>query len=281
MTIHQALSKYSALEIELLLAHVVNKPKEFLYIYPEYTLSSYQVIKLSNAVRRRKKGEPIAYIVGYKDFCGLRFKVNKHVLVPRPETEELVESIKYQVVRMGVKKTIRILDVGTGSGCIAIAIANKFLIPNYQFLITASDISEKALEVARSNAETHNVKIKFIQSDLLKNVKGDFDIIVANLPYVAPEWKNITSANTVGLKFEPAQALFAKEHGLYEIRRLLEQIAVRNHKPEYVYLEFDPRQKQELSSLIKRTLPSYNQKFYKDLTKKWRFVEIKNSRKTG
>jgi len=93
MTIKEALKEYHKIEIELLLAHVLKKPKEFLYLYPERSLSAYQLISLSALIKRRMWGEPIAYILGYKDFCGLRFKVNKNVLVPRPETEGLADLV--------------------------------------------------------------------------------------------------------------------------------------------------------------------------------------------
>jgi release factor glutamine methyltransferase len=255
-------------------------------------------------IKRRQKGEPMAYILGYKDFMGLRFKVNKDVLIPRPETEELVEQVIKSVKLLGypVKKNspsplfgqrggkgdvIKILDVGTGSGCIAAAIAKQLQqvqISNIKYQIYASDISPKALAVAKHNAKTHQVKIKFIHSDLLSQIRMKLDVIVANLPYLPSEalakeggsntWKNNTSTETVGLKFEPQQALFTKEYGLYYIRSLLEQIADQKQQPKIIFLEFDPRQKAELHRMIKRILPDTRTEFFKDLFGRWRFCQI-------
>ena len=200
MTLKEALVKYHNFEIELLLAHVLGKPKEFVFLHPEYKLSNYQVLKLSSMVRRRQKGEPIAYILGYKDFMGLRFKVNKSVLIPRPETEWILEHLSHGVIPalweeslQGKKKIlrpaflkpkkgetqndaciVRILDVGTGSGCIAVAIAHQCKVKSvkYKVQITASDISPAALKIAKENARRHKTSVKFVLSDLLQNIKG-------------------------------------------------------------------------------------------------------------
>ena len=195
---------------------------------PERELTSRQIDKLTSLAKRRMAGEPMAYILGYKDFYGLRFKVNKDVLIPRPETEMVIERLK-DLKFKDWGHPVSILDVGTGSGAIAISLAKNFSIRNSQFAIYASDISSAALKVAKGNAKTHKVKvkIKFIKSDLLKNIKEDFDIIVANLPYGWHGVKNRFSSVKDGLKFEPQQALYTKEKGLMEIRRLLEQISLR------------------------------------------------------
>ncbi len=274
MKISEILKKYNNLEIEILLAHVLKKPREFLYMEPAYKLSASQLISVKKLITRREKGEPIAYILGYKDFLGLKFKVNKSVLIPRPETELLVESIKLKVESIEQKKPVRILDVGTGSGVIAVSLAKQVQGARFEAQVTVSDISDKALAVAKENAKAHKVKIKFIKSNLLKNVKNSFDIIVANLPYGWKVWKNNSSAATKGLKFEPQIALFTEENGLKLIRELLEQIVGLKVKPKLIYLEFDPRQKQNLAVLIKRTLPSARVTFHKDYAKMWRFVEI-------
>ena len=297
LTISQLQKKYSSVEIDIFLSHVLGKTKEFLYLAPERKLSGNQVIRLKGLVDRRLKGEPAAYVLGYKDFMGFRFKVNRHTLIPRPETEEMVERVASEQWLVSSGKPIKILDVGTGSGCIAISLARGLRAspfakaPNFAEAssdesadkkglglrpkIFASDISAEALKVAKENAKKHKASVQFVLSDLLKNVKGNFDVIIANLPYGWKEWKNNTSSETVGLKFEPKEALFTTEKGLFEIRRLLEQIANLKHQPKFIYLEFDPRQKVELSKLIKKTLPLYKAEFFKDLNNFWRFVEIK------
>ena len=286
MTIKEALKKHHKIEIELLLARVLQKPKEFVFLHPEHILPSYHFNILSSLIKRRMRGEPIAYILGYKDFYGLRFKVNKNVLVPRPETEMVVKRVVDVVQAIGLRQkqanglhykdtAIKILDIGTGSGCIAISIARQLRIVNFELRITASDISTQALKVAKQNAKTHKVKVNFVKSDLLKNVKGNFDIIIANLPYGWNAWKNNSSMDTRGLAFEPASALYTSENGLYQIRRLLTQIAALKQQPKFIYLEFDPRQKKELSALIKKQLPKAGIKFHRDFANLWRYAEIR------
>lgn len=165
---------------------------------------------------------------------------------------------------------IKILDVGTGSGAIIISLAKtlstKHLALSTQFY--ASDVSVKALKVARQNAKHHKAKIKFIHSDILENVRMSPDVIIANLPYLDFRWKHRS------IKFEPRQALFAKEGGLFYYRRLLQQVAARQHQPHLIYLEIDPRQKAGITSLIKKHLPQGKTKFYRDYSNKWRYVEI-------
>lgn len=287
MTIKQAIAKHQKIEIEILLSEVLKKPREFLYLNPENSLSAGQLINLSALVKRRLKGEPIAYILGNKDFMGLGFKVNKHTLIPRPETELLVERVLAVIPEVlsaserlsGIHQrrltgdTLRILDVGTGSGCIIISLA-KLLKPksyNLKAEFYASDISSQALKVAKQNVKAHKAPVKFVLSDLLKNVRGTFDIVIANLPYVpSSDYTKLKN----DLKYEPKSAIFAKENGIVIISRLLEQIADLKYQPALIFLEFDPRQKVALSKLIKKTLPLYKAEFFKDLGGLWRYVEI-------
>ena len=242
----------------------------------ENRLTRRQADGLTRMVKRRMAGEPMAYILGYKDFWGLRFKVNKDVLVPRPETEWVVERVMNYELR-SMNGDIRILDIGTGSGAIIISLAKELVTRNSSpITLFASDISPAALKVAKANAKAHKVKIKFIKSDLLKNIKINPDVIIANLPYGWHGVKNRFSSVKDGLKFEPQKALYTKEKGLFEIRRLLQQIAQRKHQPKLIYLEFDPRQKADLNRLIKKYLPKGEIKFHKDFNNFWRYVEIKN-----
>lgn len=148
MTIHQALRTYKNVEIDLLLVHVLKQPKEFLYLNPKATLTKQQTAALAALVARRKKGEPVAYIVGYKYFYGLKFKINKNVLTPRPETEWLVEHALNRIKNK--KPHLAVLDVGTGSGCVAISLAHSLVTYHLSLVttITASDVSSTALKVA-------------------------------------------------------------------------------------------------------------------------------------
>jgi len=270
VTIKQALTQYQGIETDLLLAHILKQPKEFLFLHPEKELMTEQMRKFTNFAKRRLKGEPIAYILGYKYFYGLKFKVNKDVLIPRPETESLVEH-----AILFIKKSpqpVKVLDLGTGSGCIAISLAKN--LPKRKVKIYASDISSKALVVAKTNARLHKANIKFIRSDLLEQLKNeDFDLIIANLPYGWAEWKNNSEAETIGLSYEPKQALFTGKQGLALIEKLLRQIKQMKKAP-IVLLEFDPRQKAKLQAIAQKLLPPLKINFFKDYRGLWRYAEV-------
>lgn len=192
---------------------------------------------------------PRAYKLGYQDFYGFRFKVTKDVLIPRPETEFIVDAVLNLAgisYLSGVKASPRklpskpkILDVGTGSGCIAIAIKKKF--PEAE--VSAVDSSEKALQIAKENASALSADITFLKSDLLSNINFSPNIIVANLPYVDIEWDWLDKK---ALSYEPAEALFAKNHGLELIFRLIDQAHIA--KATYLILEADPCEHQSILS---------------------------------
>ena len=266
----------------MLVSHVLGKPKEYLYINGKKSLSSHQAKSLSSLVARRKKGEPIAYILGYKDFCGLRFKVNKNVLIPRPESEELVHKV-YQVCKVyKVSRPLKILDLGTGSGCIAISLSKK--LRSATFNLTASDISSTALLIAKQNAKKHHAKIKFIKSDLFKNIKGKFDVIVANLPYVPIKMLNkymMSKQNLAvddpfaGLKFEPLSALTDGTLSFQIYRRFFEQVGGHINKGGLILLEIDPSSKKFLIEYQQKNLPSGRMKFYRDFNGLLRYAEIR------
>ncbi len=264
-----------SLDAEVLFSFTLKKQKEFLYTHSEYQLTKNQRKKLNNLINRRVKGEPIAYITNTKEFHGLDFFINKNVLIPRPETELLVEEVINKTLRQKIKKTkFKIADIGTGSGCIIISIAKSCKLKAISCY--ATDISKPALAVAKKNAKKHKVKIKFLYGNLLEPLKNKkIDIVVANLPYGWQQWKNNTSARTSGLKFEPQKALFAKENGLYLYYKFFEQIAKRRQKPELILGEFDPRQKIGMQKSIKKHLPQYCLEIKKDLAKLDRMFILK------
>jgi release factor glutamine methyltransferase len=223
------------LTIELLLAHLLKKKRMQLYLEFERDLDEATLEVLRGMVKRRVAGEPLQYITGETEFCGLKFMVDKRVLIPRPETELLVEKVverqtagdrsqetedRRQESEGGERKTVyKIVDVGTGSGCIAIALAKK--VPRAE--ITAIDVSTEALEVAGGNARLHEVEknIRFLESDLLENVPSNFvaDVVVSNPPYIADG--EIAKLPKEVRGFEPVRALAAGEDGLKVIRRLV------------------------------------------------------------
>ena len=186
---------------------------------------------------------PKAYKNGYQDFYGRDFIVTPDVLIPRPETEQIIDAILNSAGKSylpGVKPSPKeipndpiILDVGTGSGCIAITLKKEL----EDAKIYASDISEKALKIARKNAKKHGVSIKLIISHLLENVNFTPDIIVSNLPYVDEDWDWLDKDS---LSYEPSIALYAEDHGLKLIKNLINQAAIK--KVSRLFLEADPSQ---------------------------------------
>jgi release factor glutamine methyltransferase len=151
-----------------------------LHAHPAYELTESEQKLAEDYLKRRQNHEPVAYILGSKEFYGREFVVTPDTLIPRPETEAIIDLVK----ELSLEK-LKILDVGTGSGCIAITL--KLELPESD--VMAVDISEKALVVAEKNADNLHANLEFKQSDLLKNVDEKFDIIVANLPYVDKNWE--------------------------------------------------------------------------------------------
>ncbi len=209
------------LTIELLLAHLLKKKRMDLYLEFERELDEATLVKLREMVKRRVAGEPLQYITGEVEFCGLKLLVDKRVLIPRPETELLVEAVAKRLkAESGERKAgAKIVEVGTGSGCIAIALAKK--LPEAE--ITAVDVSPEALEVARGNGKLHQVEknVRFLESDLLQALPDSFvvEAIVSNPPYIADG--ELAKLPKEVRDFEPVRALAAGEDGLKVIRRLV------------------------------------------------------------
>jgi release factor glutamine methyltransferase len=202
-------------DAETLLLHLIGKNKAWLMAHSDDEFAGCSAIGYAGLLERRRKGEPIQYITGETEFYGLPFRVTPDVLIPRPETEHLVEKVLELAARFDRP---RIVDVGTGSGVIAVALAHK--LPTAQ--ITATDVSAEALIVARENAERNRVadRIRFLEGDLLAPVTGtQFEFAVSNPPYV-PESDRGSLAVEVR-EYEPAQALFAGGDGLSIYRCLI------------------------------------------------------------
>lgn len=210
--------------------------------------------KFEKLFKRRLKHEPIAYILGYKNFCGFDFAVNRNVLIPRPLTEEIVSCVidDIEEKRSKVREEINIIDIGTGSGCIIISIAKNILnsCMNSRFLFFASDISKKALKVAKGNAKYFCVEenIKFLKGNLKIPNDRQFDYIIANLPYVDEKTIDYKNDNQKDLQFEPKLALFNKDKGFFLIRKLLNKIIKNNLLKDegYVFLEVEKGQSERI-----------------------------------
>ncbi|PWH82186.1 peptide chain release factor N(5)-glutamine methyltransferase [Algibacter marinivivus] len=202
----------------ILIAHYNNITRIQLAVNPDMVIDDYE--NILNALQLLKKQKPIQYIIGETEFYGLPFKVNENVLIPRPETEELVDWVLKEVDN---NKPITILDIGTGSGCIAISLAKNLT----NAKVYALDVSAKAIKIAKRNAELNKVTVKFIEADILK-IKNEgfmadvkFDIIVSNPPYVRVQEKALMKANV--LDNEPHLALFVEDEN-----PLLFYIAISN-----------------------------------------------------
>ncbi|MFA5093009.1 MAG: peptide chain release factor N(5)-glutamine methyltransferase [Candidatus Omnitrophota bacterium] len=199
-------------EAELVLTQVLECDKMSLYLNKGLILDKDKSVIVSNIFKRRISGEPLQYILGKCEFMGFEFKVDKRVLIPRPETEILIEAILKELNR-----PLKILDLGTGSGCIAVSLAK--LLP--KSIVWATDVSKEALDLAEENASLNKVKIKFLCSDLFKEIKDNkFDLIISNPPYIA-----ISELNGLAkeISFEPRQALAGGGDGLDFYRSIINQ----------------------------------------------------------
>jgi release factor glutamine methyltransferase len=203
-------------DARVLLRSVLGVSAAHVVAYPEQELTGAQQAGYSDWVARRRAGEPVAYITGEREFYSLLFKVTPAVLIPRPETELLVETALEAIPEQA---SCRVLDLATGSGCVAIAIAAQR--PHAQ--VTATDISEAALAVARDNAARHGVTVELIESDWFAALAGrQFDLIVSNPPYVADDDNHLGQGD---LRFEPRRALAAGHAGLDCIEMIVERAA--------------------------------------------------------
>ena len=281
--------KIDSLDLELLIAHVLKKPREFVLAHPEYEMPPVKIVNCELKIARRMKNEPLAYILGSKEFFGLPFLVSPATLIPRPETELMVEEA-LRAVQAIKQKNIALIDIGTGSGNIIISIAKN--LKNICHPRTSKndinfygiDISKEALQVAKHNAKKNNVdkEIKFIHGNLLepilKNQKFEICnlkfVILANLPYLSKEIYNATSPTVK--KFEPKSALYSKKGGLDHYEKLFQQMNLlkANRCQLNATLEFSPEQKNPLAKLIKKYFPKAMTVFKKDLAGKWRLAII-------
>ncbi|HHX58735.1 MAG TPA: peptide chain release factor N(5)-glutamine methyltransferase [Candidatus Moranbacteria bacterium] len=277
-------SETAFLDVEILLAHLLKKPREYLLTHPKVSLNKKQVATYQKLIHRRKKGEPVAYLIGYKYFYGLKFKVDFNTLIPRPETELMVEKALWKITNLrGENPNLSVIDLGTGSGAIIISLANQ-LKNKSTINFTATDISKNALKVARENAKNNKIssQISFLQSDLLshKKISALFKqkspvVILANLPYLS---KEVYSSAPITVKnFEPLTALFSGQDGLSHYRKLLKQIknfTLGSNQLITLFCEISPEQKTLIKKEIENYFSTAKIKFHKDLAKRWRLVEV-------
>lgn len=214
MTVAEALAwareSLAASEAKILLRHLLGCTATDIAAHPERVLDGSQSSRYAELVARRAAGEPIAYLIGHREFHGREFRVTPVVLIPRPETELLVE---VAMAKLGGMARPRILDLGAGSGCVAITLALEAHAD-----VTTADISTEALAVARDNAARLGAAVDFIESDWFAAVEGEFDLIVGNPPYIAEGDVHLARGD---LRFEPPRALASGTDGLDAIRRIV------------------------------------------------------------
>ena len=253
-------------EAELLLAHLLHQPRAYLWAHPEAALTPQQAADYAACVQRRAAGEPLPYITGQIEFFGLTFTVTPDVLIPRPETETLVEAA---LAWLKAHPDAVAVDVGTGSGCIAAALA----VHAPALRLYAIDISPAALRVARANAERHTVAehITFLEGDLLTPLPEAVDLIVSNPPYVTDdEW----DALPLSVRQEPRTALLAGADGLDAIRQLLAQAQTRLRPGGLMLVEIGERQGEAAQALARAAFPKANVTILSDLAGKDRVLRI-------
>ena len=247
----------AAFEAELLLRHTLKIDRTQLYTEPDCELKQRHADTYKTFIKRRIKGEPSAYITGHREFFGLDFYVDRHVLIPRPETELLVEQT---ILRANKYENPVIVDVGTGSGAIAVSLVKN--LPDAD--IYAVDISKAALKVAGRNCLEHGVedRVKLLRGDLLETVPLQVDIIVANLPYVLTE--EVPLVNTAG--FEPSLALDGGVDGMDVVKRLCLQAKDRLRPGGCLLLEIGLGQSPKISAILREIYPAATIEILSDLS---------------
>lgn len=233
------------LKARLLLCYILKVEKEYLVIHSEEEIRKQEEEEYKKAIQKLVKGYPLQYITHYQEFMKLDFYVDENVLIPRADTEITVEEV-IMYCRKQEKKGLRVLDLCTGSGAIAISV--KKYVPNCE--LVAVDISKDALEVAKKNAKQHEVDITWVLSNLFEEVKGKFDVIVSNPPYIK---KEVIKTLDKQVQCEPILALDGGEDGLDFYKKIIEQAPDYLKENGKIFLEIGYEQKQEVLGIIEKT----------------------------
>lgn len=232
------------LEAELLLSKIIKKPRTYLYTWPDKQLTSEEISQYRELFIKRASGVPIAYLIGYKEFWGQEFIVTRDTLIPRPETELLVQTILHEMQKV---PRLRLIDIGTGTGAIALTLAR--LQPQWE--IIATDTSAAAIEVAKLNCERFNLKnVTFHLGNIYTGLKHhDFEIIVSNPPYIAVDDPVIKNNE---LAYEPQQALVAGDDGLVILRNLIADAPMYLTSSGFLFVEHGNMQGAQVRDLFVR-----------------------------
>jgi len=262
------------LDAQVLLGYVLGVERSTLYAYPEREITPEQAQQFFTLIEQRRHGEPVAYLTGHKEFYGLDFLVDKRVLIPRPETELLVESALSVIRRKLVDGQMPLVaDIGTGSGAIPITLAVEE--PRLSYLY-ASDLSPEALQVAYLNCQLHHVetRVRLLQGDLLAPLPEPVDLLTANLPYVGTEEMDLLAPDV--RTYEPHLALFSGPHGLDLLLRFCKEVQESGTLKEgaVMLLEIGYQQREPLASVLHKLWPQAAVTFQKDYSGWDRLLQV-------
>ena len=244
-TLKQLSNTSSKLDSEILLSKIIKKNRQYLILNSNEELKKENIKSFDYLVKRRKKGEPIAYLINKKEFWKQNFYINQNVLIPRPDTEILVEET---LKLFNVNSKLNMLDIGTGSGCILISILKE----RRNFFGTGIDISKKAINVARFNAKMHQLsnRVKFYNSDVDKFLIGKYDLVVSNPPYIKRQDLKYLEVDVKG--FEPKLALDGGKDGFSKITKVISKTSTLLKKNGRFILEIGFGQKKKILSILKQ-----------------------------
>lgn len=238
----------SQLNAEMIIARVLNCSRMELYLNYDKLLNPKEREEIRNLVKKRATHYPLQYLIGETEFYGYKFFVDEGVLIPRPETEILVDAV-ISYIKQSNKNNWNVLDIGTGTGIIPISISKYFSNTQNKILFTATDISKTALENAEKNIELHHIQnIQLILSDTSKDLSGKFDIIISNPPYISE--KQFQNLQKEVKNFEPKLALFGGEKGLTYYQKILQNAENFLNKNGKIFFEIGANQKEDMEKVI-------------------------------
>ena len=243
--LYNSSNRSSKLDSEILLSKIIKKNRQYLILNSNEEVKKENIKSFDYLVKRRKKGEPIAYLINKKEFWKQNFYINQNVLIPRPDTETLVEET---LKLFNVNSKLNMLDIGTGSGCILLSILNE----RRNFFGTGIDISKKAINVARFNAKMHQLsnRVKFYNSDVDKFLIGKYDLVVSNPPYIKRQDLKYLEVDVKG--FEPKLALDGGKDGFSKITKVISKTSTLLKKNGRFILEIGFGQKKKILSILKQ-----------------------------
>lgn len=251
----------------LLLQHVVQTNYSGLMMKMHDAISEEQVLQFTNAIEAHVKGRPVQYITGVEEFYGRIFEVDESVLIPRPETEELIVGTIERMQKLFHKQELTLADIGTGSGAIAITMKKEW--PDLD--VTATDLSVAALATARKNAKNLQAELTFAEGDLTAPIAHQkWDVVLSNPPYIA--FDDMPSMSDVVVEHEPHSALFAEEDGLILYRKLAEQLPSLMNTPGLIGLEIGYTQGETVANYFREHFPQAKVSIVKDINGKDRMI---------